>query len=320
MRNSKKLWILLGLAGLLLAGCGPDEPPVPKKEMQLSFGYDSLIFTEYKPLADKPVKVFYYIPYTLESVADAPILFVFHGAERSGSIALSNWKAVAQDKGVILVAPQFTSALYPSLAYQFGGVSYSSGSWKAKPEELWTYQIVEALFDYIKEKTCNRSKTYDIAGHSAGGQWVHRYLLFMKDARVRRGIEANAGNYTVPDPGGVFYEGNKYGFPYSISDVGLSKEHLAAYFARDMIVHLGNCDTVTSREVDSYLPVDNGSEAQGRCRFERGHFFYDRARRVADSLGLPFNWRLVEVPGVGHSSARMVSHSTCGSGYLMYKD
>ena len=101
MRPSSKMLLLMGLAGLLFTGCGGEEPPVPKKEMQLSFGYDSLVFTGYKPLETKPVKVFYYIPY-VESVKELPILFVFHGAERNGRIAISNWKAIAEDRQIIL--------------------------------------------------------------------------------------------------------------------------------------------------------------------------------------------------------------------------
>lgn len=318
MRPSSKMLLLMGLACLLFTGCGGEEPPVPKKEMQLSFGYDSLVFTGYKPLETKPVKVFYYIPY-VESVKELPILFVFHGAERNGRIAISNWKAIAEDRQIILVAPNFTSELYPSIDYQFGGVSYSTVTYKERPEETWTYKIIEPIFDYIKEKTGNVSKTYDICGHSAGGQWVHRYLLYMKDARVRKAVEQNAGNYTVPDPNGITNGTNWFGFPYSVKDVNvITREHLAAYFARDMIVHVGKLDTASSRAVDSYFPDDPGSMAEGKCRFERGHFFYNRAKRVADSLGVPFNWRIVEVPGVGHNSSRMVNHSLVGAGVLMY--
>ncbi len=318
MRSSSKLLLLLGLSAILFSSCGGDEPPVPKKEMQLSFGYDSLVFSGYQPLQTKPVKVFYYIPY-VDNVRDLPILFLFHGAERNGRIAISNWKSIAEDRKIILVAPNFTSELYPSIDYQFGGVSYSSVTYKAKPEETWTYQIVEPIFSYIKEKTGNVSKTYDMSGHSAGGQWVHRYLLFMKNARVRKAVEQNAGNYTVPDPNGITDGTNWFGFPYSIRDVDvITRDHLAAYFARDMIVHVGTLDTASSRAVDSYFPDDAGSMAEGRCRFERGHFFYNRAKRVADSLGLPFKWRIVEVPGVGHNSNRMVNDALYGAGTLLY--
>ena len=303
----------------LLFSCGDDGPVVPKEEnkMTLSFGYDSLVFTGYAPLQDKPVKVYYVIPET-GNLKTMPILFAMHGADRNGPYQIDTWRSIVEDKGVILIAPQFTKALYPEINYQYGGVSYSSSSFVAREEELWTYQIIESLFDYFKENTGNRSKTYDIWGHSAGSQFTHRFLLFMENARVRRAVSSNAGSYTFPSPDGVSYNGKSFGYPYSIKDAGRTKEQLAKYFARDLTVHLGKADTATTREQDSQLPVSDGAEAQGKCRYERGKNFYATARHIADSVGLPFNWKLVEVPGVPHSSRRMVQTGSTGAAYLMY--
>ena len=36
-------------------------------------------------------------------------------------------------------------------------------------------------------------------GHSAGGQFVHRFVQFKPNSRVNYAISANAGWYTVPD-------------------------------------------------------------------------------------------------------------------------
>jgi hypothetical protein len=45
---------------------------------------------------------------------------------------------------------------------------------------------------------------------------------------------------------------------------------------------------------------------QGTNRYDRGRFFFASTHEDASSLGLPFNWRLVEVPGVGHDADGMV--------------
>lgn len=100
--------------------------------------------------------------------------------------------------------------------------------------------------------------------------------------------------------------------------MNMSNEQLRKYFARDFTVHLGTADLATTVEEDENLPVSPGAKAQGACRFERGHFFYDRAKRVADSLGMPFNWKLVEVEGVAHSSSKMTTTAKTGAAALLY--
>ena len=47
------------------------------------------------------------------------------------------------------------------------------------------------------------------------------------------------------------------------------------------------------------------AELQGKHRYDRGHTFYRVARAKAGELGVGFGWRLVEVPGAGHSNAEM---------------
>ena len=44
---------------------------------------------------------------------------------------------------------------------------------------------------------------------------------------------------------------------------------------------------------------------QGSTRLERGQNVFAAAERVAREHGWPFNWRLIVVPGVGHSDSRI---------------
>ena len=47
-----------------------------------------------------------------------------------------------------------------------------------------------ASFVTVKAATGNRSERYHLYGHSAGAQFVHRFLYFMPDARVAKAVAA----------------------------------------------------------------------------------------------------------------------------------
>ena len=280
-------------------------------------GRDSMMFISYSPLSRRPVKIYYYVPSGFNA-STTPFLFTMHGSGRAALTSLKNWETTAKNKNVLVMAPEFTEELYKVVKYQFGGISSSTSEYNPQPDSTWTYNIIEAAFDVFRTAKGSRRTSYDICGHSAGSQFTHRFLLNMPDARVDRAVCSNAGSYTVPDPKGISDGKTTYGFPYSIKGMNLSTEQLKKYFAREMTVHLGTADLATTVEEDENLPVSAGAEAQGACRFERGHFFFERSKRVADSLGLPFNWKLVEVPGVAHSSSKMTQTAGVGAAALLY--
>ncbi len=279
---------------------------------------NSFVYNYYEPFSDRPIEVFYYIP-SKGDITTMPILFSMHGNGRGGQGACSNWSSTAESKGVIVVAPCFSAELYPNADYHLGGISYSTSSYMPRPFEQRTYNIIEELFDMIKDKTGNTSACYDLSGHSAGSQFTHRMLLNMPDCRVGRAVASNAGYYTFPVPDGIAdAAGEVYSFPYSINGMDMPVSQLAAFFARNLTVHVGTADIATTVEEDADLPVSAGAEAQGACRYERGKYFFARSKAVADSLGLPFNWRLVEVPGVAHSASKMIKSAEVGAAALLY--
>ena len=277
---------------------------------------DSLVFNGYPYFYNKPIKVYTFIP--SDPIASRPVLISMHGSGRTGYTAANNWKSIATGKRVIVLAPCFDSDQYANSYYQLGNVSWSTSVWDPKPHYLLTYNVIEAVFDYFKAELGLNATKYDLWGHSAGSQFSHRMMLHMPEARANRIICSNAGYYTVPDPGGISNGTTTFDFPYSVLGMEISRDQLAAYFARDLTVHLGTADTDSTAAQDDQLPTGAGAYAQGKCRFARGHFFYERSKAVADSMGLPFNWKLVEVEGVAHSSSKMSQNTTNGAGVLLY--
>lgn len=315
MRN----YFLCAAILLSMISCKEKFPdlPIRREGMQLSYGLDSLTFTDWAPLGQRSVKVYYYIP-TGGSPSRMPVLFAMHGADRNGLYQVQNWMEVADDKKIIVVSPLLTKEDFPVIEYQYGGVSTSADRYIAVDKELWTYNLIERIFDHIKKNTGNTSERYDLWGHSAGGQFSHRMALFQSGNRIGRVVCSNSGFYTTPDPEGISDGIRTYGFPYSTKDTDLNDEDLKRYFAMDLTVHLGTADTATTAEEDSSLPVMAGAKAQGACRYERGKFFYDTARRVAQEKGFEFNWKIAEVPGVAHNSRLMIQSGTTGAAALLY--
>ena len=127
----------------------------------------------------------------------------------------------------------------------------------------------------MKRMTGNKSKRYYIYGHSAGGDFVHRLLLFKPNARVQTAIAANAVSYTMPTFGARF--------PYGLRRSGITPEQQKEVFGKRLIILLGDEDP----------------------NFEKGIAFYKASEAKAAELGAQFRWELEKVPGVGHSNRNL---------------
>ncbi|MBK5568993.1 MAG: hypothetical protein I8N66_21480 [Ensifer sp. SSB1] len=53
------------------------------------------------------------------------------------------------------------------------------------------------------------------------------------------------------------------------------------------------------------MPSQPEALAQGPSRYARAKLVFDYAKRQAELLELAFNWKLVDVAGVGHDGAAM---------------
>ena len=262
-------------------------------------------YTGYEPLAEKKITVRYFIPLQGD-IQSMRVLFVIPGAQRDSRTALESWKAFAEKDGFIVIAPEYTTENgWLSNDYQQGGIFTDRTHKKLNPPEKWTYNTIEALFDYFKEETGNTSEKYDIHGHSAGGQFVHRMVIAMPKARIRLAVASNPSSWTYPFIDGLKdKEGNVYGWPYSVKGTPFANEEdVKRYLAAPLIVHLGNADISTT--VDD-LDKSACAQAQGAFRFERGNGFIEASKQLAEELNTPCNWQRVEVDQSGHSGRFMI--------------
>ena len=305
------IWLLTVIAALAASG------EQARAQEAFDRGAGSLVYTGYVPLQDKPITLHYYIP-TSGDITLMPVLFAMHGTKRHGNDARDAWREFAEKYGFIVLSPEYSKEYYDNNAYNYGNVSEKVEEFIPRLRELWTYNTIESIFDFFRARTGNLSDKYDIWGHSAGGQFVHRFLLCMPDARVNRAVAANAGTWTFLEPDGLKNrEGTVFGWPYSIQGTPFAeKENLRKFFAREFYVNLGDADVdTTSRDFPKYP----AAMAQGPTRYARGNNFFKSARDQARSLGCRMNWRRSVVAGASHSSKMMIyGRSTTRNGKRAY--
>jgi hypothetical protein len=188
--------------------------------------------------------------------------------------------------------PEFPADEFSDAAYNLGNMVDDGG--EEQPEGEWTFAVVEALFEHVRKTVGSQAEDYVMFGHSAGAQFVHRFVEFGSPAHLRRAVAANAGWYTLPD--------DSVDFPYGLDGVSFDEEDMEAAFGTDLVVMLGADDI--DPDAQSLRRTDEADD-QGDHRLERGLNFYLTARQSARDQGLAFKWRLQVVPGVGHSYVHM---------------
>lgn len=283
-------------AGLICSACSSAEEPVAPTEpvsggVKLARGLGSFVFDGYEPLADKPITVWYFSPRAIPS--ELPIVFVFHGNARDADNYRDAWVTVADEHQLLVFAPQFEENLFPGSAGYAQGNTFDDRN-NAVSEELWTFSYVEPLFDYVKELVDSDAEDYHVFGHSAGSQFVHRFLLFKPDNRVGRAVAANAGWYTLPDLSETF--------PYGLRNSGLVEAALDAFLGQPLAVLLGEQDTNPN---SPGLRQTSQARAQGAHRLARGQNFFATAEAASVVRGVTLTWQIDTVPNVGHSYSQM---------------
>ena len=270
-------------------------------------------YTHYQPFRKQPINLCYYIP-TKGNVRKMQVIISMPGSQRTAKGQLNAWKPLAEEYGFVVIVPEMLQENgYRNLSYRYGFVSRSigNGEFSLRPRYRWVFQLIEEIFDFYREETYSRVKHYDLFGQSAGAQFVERFILTMPDTRCRRAVASNAGQYTYPDPTGLHHPDGTLcdhaGWPHSVSDTPFANtKHLCKVFKRDLTIHIGTKDLQDLHKrdklVDTVKYKYNYHHIMGATRYQRAHHFYDYSKRVADSLGLKFNWRIVDNIGVGHGS------------------
>lgn len=240
-----------------------------------------------------PVLVYTYLPTGLSE--STRVVVVMHGTLRNAREYIEGWTAWAERTNHLILAPRFDRVGWPgSKGFHLGNVLREGVSGGARnAESSWAFTVVEALHERVRCEFGLEHPRFALWGHSAGGQFVHRFLLFKPRAKVSGAIAAGCGWFTVPDL--------ETRFPYGLEhpSLGFTEREARRFVRSPLTIVRGTLDTAR----DVHLRTSRAAEAQGPHRYARaGHML-----RMAKRLDSSSSWRLIDVPGVGHDWTAMAS-------------
>ncbi len=227
-----------------------------------------------------------------------PLLLVLHGLNTNAPGYRDYAIPLADAHGFLVIAPLFDRKRFPTWRYQTGGLvrnQHIDGEFQVEPATQWTGKLFLHIIDHVRTAEGRPDLGYSLIGHSAGGQALSRFAAFTAHG-AQRIIIANPSTWLWPSRKERFPYGYG-GLPATLTD----DTALQRYLAQPVTALLGTADIKRSDN----LNVSEGAERQGPNRYERGHNAFRAAQQLAQERGWTFNWRLVEVPDVGHSARRM---------------
>lgn len=237
------------------------------------------------------ITVFTYRP---RGCVDPSFLIVFHGMNRKAERIRNNAEDAADSLCLVVVAPHFDQERFPNWRYQRAGVVRAE---RVQPREEWTAPIVEALVHWVRRQTNRPDAKLYLFGHSAGGQLLGRVFAYAPISGIERIVIANPSVYVLP----LLTEPVPTGFDGLFTDAEADRR-VHEYLSLPITIYLGSEDTG-----EKNLVRTDAAMRQGDHRRERGHTVFRIGEKIAAQHGWPFQWTLVEVPGVGHSSRAMLN-------------
>lgn len=247
------------------------------------------------------------------------ILLVLPGAGRNGDAYRDAWIEAAEKANVLVAALSYAEADYDFAAYHMGGViqdleirNAPGGANASTPavirvrdedisfslnprREEWLFHDFDRIFALITAATGSTQTAYDMFGHSAGAQILHRLVLFAPGSRAERLVAANSGFYTLPNL--------DQPLPVGLKGTGVTQDALTRSFACRLMVLVGEKDDGDEAGgIQIHTPL---IDQQGSGRLARGRYFFRTAQERARTLEVPFRWSLQVVPDVGHDFRAM---------------
>lgn len=261
---------------------------------------------------EKTITVFYHKPKNFSK--QSLVMMVIPGSGRNGWDYRDAWIQASEKYGLLILSPHYSEENYFEFwSYNLGGMIFDvkineertamlSYEINKDPKD-WIWDDFDRIFNKVKNKLELKTETYDMFGHSAGGQVLHRLTLFNPDNKANRILASNSGWYTIPTAHDKF--------PYGLKGSMAIDEQIEKAFRSNLVIFLGEEDD--ENETNGHLVRSPETDKQGTHRLARGKYFYKKASEYATKLETEFNWELKIIPNVGHDHELM---SEAASEYL----
>lgn len=284
-------------------------------EIELKTGSGAFVIEGGKHRTDKTIPVYYHLPEHFNN--ESKILMVIPGAGRNGDSYRDAWGEESEKYNVLILAPEYKEDLYPFEDYHLCGLLKESNIMETiefsdisniarldeerfnfeinNQSEEWLFHDFDRIFDHVVNAMGYTQENYDLFGHSAGGQILHRMALFAEETKAATLIAGNSGFYTLPD--------STKEMPFGMMGMDIGENQLEKAFSRKLVLLIGEEDN--AEETGGTLLRSPTADKQGYHRLERGQYFYKFSKNKAEEIGVPFEWELEIVSGVGHDHELM---------------
>jgi hypothetical protein len=222
----------------------------------------------------------------------ASILVTVHGVSRNVEEHAKLFAPYAEEHGVVLVAPFFTSE-------RNEGYQRLSEEGAAQRADL----VLDAIVHEVAVATGANDARFRLFGFSGGAQFAHRYTLAHPERIISAAIGA-AGWYTFPD--------ERTPYPYGL---GASPERSKLRFDPDrflrvpIAVFVGVEDTTGGENLRREEHLD---ARQGTTRRERARRWVEAMNQAARQRGLAPPVSYHEVAGIEHSFHQFMTEGDLG--------
>ena len=234
------------------------------------------------------------------------ILVIAHGMlskkDNASDVArkyLSRWIRYADEYGLLIIAPVFDTSRFGNLSGGFGGYRNLFG--KYTPADTFVNKIVNRY----STRTISGSKRFYLYGHSAGGQFVNRYVVTHPEKVIRAVISA-AGRYSYPTTSSKWPYGAgtlsktlkwKDGTKNRVSITKNLRNYALA--ANKVSIVIGSKDIKKQPKRPAHI---------GNTRIELANSWTNQMNENAKRYGVSGNVSVHVIPGIGHSSSKLTPH------------
>ena len=242
-----------------------------------------------------PLDVIVYIP--VGAHKNTKILMVIPGASRDTQRFRASWLSFAKEDTFAVVTIGANKNYFPDeYSYNAGNAITPMG--ESIDSGRWLFTAIEKVFQSVKGRYGFETKKFYLFGHSAGGGFVHRYMLFMPDAPVEKAVSANPAFVTLPD--------KSEDYPFGLKNISINSAMMRQWLESDLGIFLGANDLGPRTQ-----PLSNGPKArkQGPNCLSRGKKLFREAKSDAKNRNVDFGWTLKIVPRVGHDNKLIAPHA-----------